>query len=221
MFNTKGTRNNFIVLGKLLKRPIKRLLPAAIKAGILPASEAVISDKTWDQEYDSGKWDYLSTTREFGRYSVISGYCEHLKPGARVLDVGCGSGVLAHWLSSAGISSYYGVDLSEVAIEQARRSNFQGAEFDVADASIFETSRVFDVIVFNEMLYYLKAPEEHVRRIARSLAPDGMLIVSIWYHTEGIRAWKRLEGEFEELDRVRIVHVPSRNKWDLAVLKPR
>jgi hypothetical protein len=50
MFNTKGTRNNFIVLGKLLKRPIKRLLPAAIKARILPASEAVISDKTWDQE---------------------------------------------------------------------------------------------------------------------------------------------------------------------------
>lgn len=175
MFNTKRRRNNFIVLGKSLKPPINRLPPAAIKARILTPSEAVISDKTWDQEYDSGKWDYLSTTQEFGRYSVISGYCEHLKPGARVLDVGCGSGILAHWLSSAGISSYVGVDLSAVAIEQARRSNFQGAEFDVADASIFETSRVFDVIVFNEMLYYLKTPEKHVRRIARALAPDGIL----------------------------------------------
>jgi len=220
MFNANDTLSNFRVFRKFIRWPINRL-PPAIKARILPARRALISDKTWNHEYDSGAWDYLATTQEFARYSVIAGYCRHLKPAARVLDVGCGAGVLADWLSSAAISSYFGIDLSEAAIEQARQSNLHGAEFSVADAATFEPSQVFDVIVFNEMLYYLKTPEEHVRRFARSLAPGGLLIVSIWYHDDGIRTWKRLKAGFEELDRVRIVHVPSRLKWDLAVLKLR
>ncbi|EDZ98405.1 Methyltransferase type 11 [Burkholderia sp. H160] len=206
---------------KAIRWPVKRFLPPAVKARILPARSVSISDATWNQEYGSGTWDYLGTTREFARYSVIAGYCRHLKPSARVLDVGCGAGVLATWLSSASISSYFGVDLSEVAIEQARQLNIRGAEFAVADAATFEPSQVFDVIVFNEMLYYLENPEEHVRRFARSLAPGGLLIVSIWYHDDGIRTWKRLKAGFDELDRVRITHAPTRFKWDVAVLRLR
>lgn len=215
------TREKYGILGKAIRWPVKRLLPPAIKARILPAHSVSIPDATWNQQYDSGRWDYLGAMREFARYSVIAGYCRQLKPAARVLDVGCGTGVLAHWLASASISSYCGVDLSEVAIEQARKSNIPEAQFAVADAASFEPSQVFDVIVFNEMLYYLENPEEDVRRIARALAPDGLLIVSIWYHDDGIRAWKRLKANFDELDRVRITHAPTRFKWDVAVLKPR
>jgi 2-polyprenyl-6-hydroxyphenyl methylase/3-demethylubiquinone-9 3-methyltransferase len=165
--------------------PVKRLLPPAIKARILPAGIVSISDATWNQEYDSGTWDYPGTTREFARYRAIAVYCRHLKPAARILDVGCGAGVLASWFSNASRSSYFGVDLSEVAIEQARQSNLRRAEFAVADAATHEPSQVFDVIVFNEILCYLENPEEHVRRIARSLAPGGLLIASIWYHDDG------------------------------------
>ncbi|MGF6448123.1 class I SAM-dependent methyltransferase [Paraburkholderia youngii] len=150
---------------------------------------------------------------------MIAGYCKHLKPATRVLDVGCGAGVLASWLSGASISSYFGVDLSEVAIEQARQANIDGAEFAVADA--FEPSQVFDVIVFNEMLYYLEEPEEQIRRLARCLAPGGLLIVSIWYNDDGIRTWNRLKAAFDELERVRITHASTRFKWDMAVLKLR
>jgi 2-polyprenyl-6-hydroxyphenyl methylase/3-demethylubiquinone-9 3-methyltransferase len=207
--------------GKAIRWPVKRFLPPAIKARILPDRSVSIPDATWNQQYDSGTWDYLGTTQEFARYSVIAGYCRQLKPAAHVLDVGCGAGVLASWLASASISSYFGVDLSEVAIEQARRSNIAGAQFAVADAATFEPSQVFDVIVFNEMLYYLENPEEHVRRFARALAPGGLLIVSIFHHDDGIRTWKRLKEGFDELDRVRITHAPTRFKWDVAVLKSR
>jgi 2-polyprenyl-6-hydroxyphenyl methylase/3-demethylubiquinone-9 3-methyltransferase len=209
------------LFGKAIRWPVRRFLPPALKARILPARSVSISDAAWNREYNSGKWDYLGTTQEVARYSVIAGYCRHLKPAARVLDVGCGAGVLASWLSSASISSYFGVDHSEVAIEQARQSNISGAEFAVADAASFEPSQVFDVIVFNEMLYYLANPEEHVRRFARALAPGGLLIVSIWYHDDGIRTWKRLKAAFDEFDRVRITHASTRFKWDVAVLKLR
>ncbi|MGF6741026.1 class I SAM-dependent methyltransferase [Paraburkholderia atlantica] len=156
MLNPTDRRGVYGLLGKAIKWPVKRFVPPAIKARILPAHSVSISDATWNQAYGSGTWDYLGTTQEIARYSVIAGYCKHLKPAARVLDVGYGAGVLASWLSGASTSSYFGVDFSEVAIEQARQANIDGAEFAVADATTFEPSQVFDVIVFNEMIYYLE-----------------------------------------------------------------
>ncbi len=208
-------------LKRILEWPIHKLLPVAIKAMITPPNNTSISNKTWNDEYDSGAWEFLSTTKEVGRYSVIVGYCLHFKPAARVLDVGCGTGILARWLSGAAISSYLGIDLSEAAIEKARQSNIQGAEFAVADVTAFKTSQPFDVIVFNEVLYYLRNPEEYLRRFARYLAPGGILVVSMWHHADGVRTWKRLRAGFEELDRIRIVHVPSGLRWDVAVLRLR
>jgi 2-polyprenyl-3-methyl-5-hydroxy-6-metoxy-1,4-benzoquinol methylase len=210
------------MLEKLNMRRIGAFVPASVKAKFRPSRRGPLVDKkTWNAEYNSGAWDYLASEEELGRYSVMSGYCRHFRPeAARVLDVGCGTGVLAHWLSCNAIYSYFGIDLSEVAIEQARRSNLPGATFAVADAATFDPSQVFDVIVFNEILYYLRMPEVDVQRFSDSLSPDGIIIVSIWYHADGIRTWERLKARFEELDRVRIVHGPSRQKWDLAVLRP-
>ncbi|CAB3709341.1 class I SAM-dependent methyltransferase [Paraburkholderia rhynchosiae] len=221
MFIANEIASTARLLKKVLEWPIHKFMPVAIKAVILSPRNTSISDKTWNHEYDSGAWDFLSTTKEVGRYSVILGYCLHFKPAARILDVGCGTGILAHWLSSAAISSYLGIDLSAAAIEKARQLNIQGAEFAVADVTAFKTSEVFDVIVFNEILYYLKTPEDHVRRFAQSLAPGGILIVSMWHHADGVNTWKRLRAGFEELDRVRLVHVPSGIKWNVAVLRPR
>ncbi|CAD6559874.1 Ubiquinone biosynthesis O-methyltransferase, mitochondrial [Paraburkholderia kirstenboschensis] len=120
---------------------------------------------------------FFPLPKEVGRYSVIVGYCLHFKPAARVLDVGCGTGILARWLSGAAISSYLGIDLSEAAIEKARQSNIQGAEFAVADGTAFKTSQLFDVIVFNEVLYYIRTPEDLCQpvrlRAGFELSPDG------------------------------------------------
>jgi 2-polyprenyl-6-hydroxyphenyl methylase/3-demethylubiquinone-9 3-methyltransferase len=197
-----------------------RFLPAALKAKISPSLVVAVPKTGWNHEYASGAWDYLTTIQEVSRYSVIAGLCRQVAPKARVLDVGCGQGVLAGWLAGAGISRYVGIDVSEVAIEQARRMN-PDHEFAVADASTFESSQQFDVIVFNEILYYLKKPEEDALRFARSLAPGGVLIVSIWHHVDGLRTWARLKPAFEELDRVRLTHCPTGLRWELAILRPR
>jgi 2-polyprenyl-3-methyl-5-hydroxy-6-metoxy-1,4-benzoquinol methylase len=220
MVDTSTTARGLRLLKQAVARPVHRFLPPALKAELLPSRETLIPDKTWNEEYGSGAWDFLEGTRELGRYSVIAGYCERLKPSARVLDVGCGTGILAQSLLRAGIAGYVGVDLSDIAIEQARAASPPGAAFMVGDVATFETSQVFDVIVFNEVLYYLKKPDEDLRRFARFLAPGGIFIVSVWYHADGIRAWKRLKSRFEELDRVRVVHPASRLKWDIAVLRP-
>jgi trans-aconitate methyltransferase len=52
-----------------------------------------------------------------------------------------------------------------------------------ADADVYEPAEPLDAIVFNEMLYYLPSPVSTVRRLAKQLAPGGVLIVSMY------RAW--------------------------------
>jgi predicted TPR repeat methyltransferase len=56
-----------------------------------------------------------------------------LKPGMRVLDVGCGPGRHAHALATRGIK-VHGVDISERFIDLARADAPDGATFEVADA---------------------------------------------------------------------------------------
>src|SRR5690349_23894499 len=44
---------------------------------------------------------------------------EWFLPGSSVLDIGCGDGDIAHWLSQRGLS-VVGVDVAEAAINRAR-----------------------------------------------------------------------------------------------------
>jgi SAM-dependent methyltransferase len=62
--------------------------------------------------------------------------CLQPGPGQRIVDLGCGPGVLARHLLERG-AEVHGVDLSPIAIRFAREFNahFPGAHFEVADAS--------------------------------------------------------------------------------------
>lgn len=72
----------------------------------------------WDEQYISGRWEYLSSVEQVPRYAIIGAWVELLAPGGSILDVGCGEGILIEWLRSC--SRYEGVDISQVAIARAR-----------------------------------------------------------------------------------------------------
>jgi len=77
-----------------------------------------------NQHYRSHKWR-LKWMQE----------CLDPRPGDRIIDLGCGAGLAAQFLSSKG-AIVHGVDLSEVAIQTARKhcAQFPQASFEVGDA---------------------------------------------------------------------------------------
>ncbi len=171
-----------------------------------------------DAIYASGGWDKLRDKAEIGRYAVIGGYCANLEARS-VVDVGCGEGLLAESLARTAVEHYVGVDFSPVAIAMAQAKGLPGACFAVGDANDYTPDRRFDVIVFNEVLYYLDRPQSAVTRLAEWLEPEGHIIVSI-FRSKHDWVWRKIEPYCESIDAVTVAH-GSGLTWDLRLLRPK
>lgn len=192
---------------------IRRLIPASIGSFLVRPGTARIEEQRWDDEYATGKWSNLDSLFEMPRYAVIAGYCRRTadQDPVSVLDIGCGNGLLHHWLSQDGVAGrYLGVDMSSAAIDQARERVGPGvngqARFLVGDAEYFtpEAGERFDVIVLNEMLYYLDYPEKLVERCADFLAPGGVILLSMWRSPRALATWRRAAPLLDVQDEVRL-----------------
>src|SRR4051794_3092119 len=97
--------------------------------------------------------------------------------GLRVLDVGCGAGVMTGYMTRYG--DVTATDFSSSAIELARKL--------VTDASFHAGRELpegeFDVITLFDVLEHIPQPERPVfiGRLAQRLAPRGRLFVSTPY----------------------------------------
>ncbi len=138
----------------------------------------------WDRQYRAGGWERLTADRELGRYAVVTALVRRFAPSdARVVDVGCGVGLLAEHIVAPGSSyAYHGVDLSPEAITRARAERGHLGHFHVGDAERprFGDGERFDVLVFNEVLNYFRDPLEVVEQWLSALEAGGVVVISLW-----------------------------------------
>jgi 2-polyprenyl-6-hydroxyphenyl methylase / 3-demethylubiquinone-9 3-methyltransferase len=102
--------------------------------------------------------------------------------GRRVLDVGCGGGLLAEALSAAG-ARVTGIDLAPGMIEVARLHAAESAlaiDYRVAGAEELLASDPggFEVVTCMEMLEHVPEPAAMIATLAGLIRPGGALIVS-------------------------------------------
>jgi len=188
-------------------------LEAHSRRGDLPASA-----EAWNEQYSAGKWTYLRDPAELARYGVLAAFCERLTPCRRVLDVGCGEGILRELLRRRDDQRYLGIDVSEVAIEAARRRAAVGDEFRVADAETFETEERFDAVVLNESLYYFHDPLGQAGRYLGLTADGGVLIVSMFESPRTRAILRALERRRAHSQSLRLEG--ERGAWLLAAFRP-
>ena len=101
----------------------------------------------WEaSRYGEGGEDLASSSLRFRMDSAIRLLEPHLA-GRRVVELGCGSGLLAERLLAAGALSYQGYDISEAAIAKAREraAGRDAIRFDVA--SVAELPPLGDALV--------------------------------------------------------------------------
>jgi 2-polyprenyl-6-hydroxyphenyl methylase/3-demethylubiquinone-9 3-methyltransferase len=102
--------------------------------------------------------------------------------GKRVLDVGCGGGLLAESLARAG-SQVTAIDMADAMIETARLHALEGGlEIDYrvasAEAVLAAGTAPFPVVTCMEMLEHVPDPAATLATLAQLLEPGGSLFVS-------------------------------------------
>jgi 2-polyprenyl-6-hydroxyphenyl methylase / 3-demethylubiquinone-9 3-methyltransferase len=102
--------------------------------------------------------------------------------GRRVLDVGCGGGILSESMATAG-ASVLGIDIGDKALGVARLHKLESgaaAEYRLvaAEALAAEVPASFDVVTCMEMLEHVPDPASTVAACAALVRPGGSVVFS-------------------------------------------
>ena len=100
------------------------------------------------------------------------------RPGERILDLGCGDGVLTAKLVEMGCA-VVGVDGSSAQIEAARKL---GLDARVMDGEKLSFDGEFDAVFSNAALHWMRNPEAVISGVWRALRPEGRFVAEFGGH---------------------------------------
>lgn len=138
---------------------------------------AGLRGRAFDARYRTGQWASFDRTVSPELLALVEQYAG----GGRILSLGCGSGSLVVALAPGSYDLFIGVDLASVAIQRARARHLPKTRFEIADLAEYRTDDVFDLILFEESLYYV--PQAHydqvLNRYQHNLRPGAVFLVTI------------------------------------------
>ena len=136
---------------------------------------------------DAGADGFLGATPDPYRYDgnheldpfEVSGMlAAHVPEGARVLDVGCGTGALATMLRDVRKASVFGV---EPDVDRAALASDRGitVHHGVLTTALAEHLGQFDVVIYADVLEHLADPLSELRVASQFVASDGLILISV------------------------------------------
>lgn len=147
----------------------------------------------------AGSFAWHFARGKLGGDPVFAGLLEHglIADNARILDIGCGQGLLASWLHTAKAlhgrgdwpqhwpapprtRAIHGIELMPRDVARARAALGDAATFAVGDMCTTDFGHA-DVVVILDVLHYvdIAAQDDVLRRVRDALAPHGTLLLRV------------------------------------------
>lgn len=137
-----------------------------------------IADKWWDK---NGEFKPLHDINPL-RLGYIDSFAQ--LAGKRVLDVGCGGGILSESMATRGAAHVIGIDMAEKSLQTAQAhaaaegvDNIDYRCIRVEDLAA-EQPHSFDVVTCMEMMEHVPDPAAIVKACSELVKPDGMVFFS-------------------------------------------
>jgi len=189
----------------------------------------------------AGRFAWHFARGKLGGDPVFAGLLMHgLIPGnSRILDIGCGQGLLASWLLAAKAMqddglwpahwplapnplSIHGVEIMACDVGRAQQALGHAATFTAGDMSRIDFGTA-DVIVMLDVLHYVSmaAQNEVLQKARNALSPEGTLILRIGDASGGLRfkfsVWTDYAASFVRGHRNVHLHCRSLPDWHTAL----
>jgi trans-aconitate methyltransferase len=119
------------------------------------------------------------------------------RPGERILDVGCGDGVLTRQIADRGCA-VVGIDSSAALVAAARMRGLQIVE---ASAASMDFGPEFDAVFSNAALHWMKDADAVIERVARACKPRGRFVAEMGGHNCVQTIVAALEAELDRRGR--------------------
>jgi trans-aconitate methyltransferase len=115
-----------------------------------------------------------------GKHAFVSQYGESVlalldvKPGERILDLGCGTGDLAKQIQEHG-AEVIAIDTSPDMIAKAK-AKYPDMDFSVADGTDFHFDEPFDTVFTNATLHWIHEQDKLIECVYKSLKTGGRFV---------------------------------------------
>ncbi len=101
------------------------------------------------------------------------------KDAMRILDVGCGEGILGRRLLDNGASEVVGIEFTPDACEKAKENLTSVICGDIEEIDLSFDEQYFDCMIFADILEHLKDPLLTLKKLTKNLSDSGVVVASI------------------------------------------
>ena len=142
------------------------------------------ADEPWRRAHPHGQGPSILGARSLA--TAHRRLAELLRPGLRVLDVGCGPGAITRGIAEAvgPAGRVVGVDLHPRLISEARQLHgaVPGLTFAVCDAYDLTFHEEFDIVTAARVLQWLSRPLDALPGMVQAASPGGRVVVLDYNH---------------------------------------
>jgi cyclopropane fatty-acyl-phospholipid synthase-like methyltransferase len=128
--------------------------------------------------YNKIAYEWAASRDQSFLSKLVATFSSRIKPGGKVLDIGCGTGYpIATYLSSCGFT-ITGIDSSENLLQKAIDRNIPNATFHLVDFFDFEPTEKYDgIIAFDSFFHFPKEKQSEIYQKVSTWMNEGAFLL--------------------------------------------